>query len=202
MTFNRNYAVVPQIPTAQGFSPIALNKQAVNAAVLPYSFPCPLASEQVVTNPAVSTVGSPYPLVLAIPSKSIIEGQPFTLLISGALIQPGASPTVGFNLYSGTSLTVGNNTLVKAIAATAVVGGAAPFQIEARLIGDSLSAKITGTVKALIGAVLVAEAAIAAPLANINFQNDPVASFLLSVVPTVANAGNILRLSEFALNFA
>jgi hypothetical protein len=179
-----------------------MNQRAINAAVLPCVFNCPLASEQVVTNPAVSqSGGTQYPLVLTVPSKSIMEGMPFDLLISGVLVQPGATPTVGFNLYSGNSMTVANNTLLKAIAAGAVGnGGKEPFYIKGTFQADSISNLLTGTVKALIGTVLDAEAAIT-PVAIPGFGSDPVVSLLLSVIPTVANAGNYLKLFEFAVNF-
>lgn len=203
MTTLRNYAVVPQAPSAAGqpAQVIPINTQAANAKVLPLSFACPLASEQVVTNPAVSSSANPIPLVLAVPSKSLVEGQRFEVLISGSLIQPGATPTVGFNLYAGNSMTVANNTLLKAIAAQAVTGGKQPFFITALLTGDTTSGVITGTVKALVGSSLVAEAVLTNALANVNFAQDPVLQLLFSVVPTVANAGNIMRLYEFAANF-
>ena len=54
MASNRNYGPVPQAPNSPNFNPILLNTQAKNAAVLPVTFPAPLASEQFITNPALA----------------------------------------------------------------------------------------------------------------------------------------------------
>jgi len=199
MTFNRNYAVVPAAPN---YTPIPINSAASNAAVLPRQMACPLAAETVLTNAAVTTPAVPVAMIASIPSKSLVEGQPFELLISGDINMPGATPTVGFNLYSGTSMTVANDVLLKAIAAQSVPVGVSPFYIMARMVGSTASAKIQGTLRALIGGALVAEAAFTNPIANVSFLNDPVANFLVSIVPTVANAGNYVRIYEFGVNFA
>ena len=198
MPSNRNYAVVPQGPSAAGQPAVVLpiNKQAVNAAVLPSVFPCPLGSEQVLTNPAVSSSA----LCLAVPSKSIMEGMPFEILISGVLAQLTAAGTIGLTLYAGSSLTPGNNVLVHAVAPVTVTG-TVPFYIKANLIGDSVSGHIVGTFKSLVNLTLGAEAAIASSLVAPNWATDPVQQFVLSVTPGAANAGNYVKLYEFAANF-
>ena len=198
MPSNRNYAVVPQSPSVGGqpATVLPINKQATNAAVLPCVFPCTAAAEAIITNPAIPT----SPLCLAIPSKSIMEGMPFEVLISGMYSQQVASGTMAFSLYSGSSLTPGNNTLIKAIAATTFTG-VAPFFVRAQLIGDSTSGKIVGVVKSLVNLTLGAEAAIAAALSVANWGNDPVLQLVFSCTPSGANAGNYVKLYEFAANF-
>jgi hypothetical protein len=203
MTFSRNYAAVPGVPSnpnAPQAGVIAINNQAKNAAVLPTLFPCPLATEQVIANPALSSLPTPYPLVVTVPSKSIIEGAPFEFLASGVINQQTAAATVTLSLYLGSSETLANNTLLKASAATALVG-TLPFWLKARLIADSVSGKLTGQTESNIGNVIGAAAAIAIPAAVVNFAtNDPVLSFLLTITPSAANAVNYIKLYEFAIN--
>jgi len=198
MPSNRNVAVVPQGPSVGGqpATVIPINTKAVNAAVLPCTFPCTAAAEAILANPAVP--GSA--LCLAIPSKSMMEGTPFQVLISGVYNQQVASGTMGFSLYMGSSLTPGSNTLIKAVAPVTFTG-TAPFFIRAELIGDSVCGKIVGTVKSLVNLTIGAEAAIAAALAVPNWANDPVVQFVLSCTPSGANAQNYVRLYEFAANY-
>ena len=198
MTFNRNYAATPSAP---GYVPIPLNQRATNAAPLPAQQLVPLAAETVVLNPAVSTPAVPVPLILTIPSNSIIEGQPFEILVSGDVFVGGATPTALLKLYSGTSMTLGNNQLLAATTAAAQPTSNSPFYLRATLIGDSGAGKIMGSFKSMIGGVLGAEAAIAAPITGVNFKNNPVANFLLTVTPGNANANSSIWVDEFAVNF-
>jgi hypothetical protein len=195
---NRNYAVVPQGSSVAGqpANVLPINTKAINAAVLPMTFPCTAAAEAVITNPAVASSA----LILAVPSKSIMEGMPFDLLISGVINQLTAAATIGFSLYMGNSLTPGSNTLMRTVTPVAYTG-IAPFYIKATLQGDSVSGKMVGTVKSLINLTLGAEAAIAAALAVPLWATDPVVQFVLSVTPSAANAGNYVKLYEFAANF-
>lgn len=196
MASNRNYGPVPQAPNSPNFNPILLNTQAKNAAVLPVIFPAPLASEQFITNPALAA-----PLVVTVPSRSLVEGQAFELAVSGTITQLTAAATVAISLYAAKSAILASNVLLKALTATAVTATGAPFWIKASLIAVSSSGALNGTVKAMINNTLIAEAALAASALSINFQNDPVISFLLSITPSAANAGNLIVIDEFAVNF-
>jgi hypothetical protein len=200
MTTNRNYAAVPQAPTALGYTPTVLNQRATNSAVLPAQQYIAAAAETLIVNPAVSSPAAPVPLCVAIPSRSLVEGQPFELLISGDIFVGGATPTALFKLYSGQSATLANNLLIASTAAVATATNL-PFSIRASLVGDSGAGKIWGTFKSLIGGVLGAEAAIAAVIPNVNFNADPVASFLFTVTPNNANANSSILVKEFAINF-
>lgn len=200
MASNRNYAVVPQTPTT-GFGPIPINQQATNAAVLPAQQFLPNAAETVILNPAVSKPTALVPLVLAVPSKALLEGQPFELLVSGDIFVGGATPTALLKLYSGNSMTLGNNLLLAATAAAAIPTTNSPFYFRSTLIGSTGTGKIMGTFKSVFGATLGAEAALAAPIVNVNFKNDPVASFLLTITPGNANANSSITLYEYAVNF-
>jgi hypothetical protein len=201
MASNRNYAVVPQTPTALGYTPIPINQRAVNAAVLPAQQYITVAAETVILNPAVSTPTQPIPLVLAVPSKALLEGQPFELLVSGDIFIGGATPTAVLKLYSGTSMTLGSDLLLGATAAAALTTANNPFYFKASLIGSTGTGKIVGSFKSLFGATLGAEAALAAPITGVNFKNDPVANFMLTVTPNNANANSSITLYEYAVNF-
>jgi hypothetical protein len=199
MTFSRNYAAVPQTP-GPGFTPIPLNQRAINAAVLPAQQFLPAAAETVLLNPAVGSAAAPVPLVLTVPSKSLIEGQPFELLVSGDIFIGGATPTVVLKLYSGISMTLGNNLLLASTAASALVTANNPFYFKSTMIGSTGTGKLVGTFKSLFGATLGAEAALAAAIPNVNFNNNPVLNFLLTATPNNANANSSITLYEFAIN--
>lgn len=198
MASSRNYAVTP---TAPAYTPIPINSRATNAAVLPAQQFLPNAAETVLLNPAVSTPAAPVPLVLTIPSKALLEGQPFELLVSGDIFVGGATPTALLKLYSGTSMTLANNLLLAATAAAALLTTNTPFYFRAPMIGSTGTGKICGIFKSLFGATIGAEAALAAQIANVNFKNDPVASFLLTITPNNANASSSITLYEYAINF-
>jgi hypothetical protein len=198
MASNRNYGPVPQSSNSPNYTPIPLNTKATNAAVLPVTFPAPLASEQFITNPAISSTA---PLTVTVPSKSLVEGQAFELAVSGSITQLTAAATVALSLYAAKSALLPANVLLKALTATAVTGSGVPFWIKASLIGLSSNGLLNGTIKAMINNTLIAESAIAASALSINFQNDPVISFALSITPSAANAGNLILIDEFAVNF-
>lgn len=200
MTFNRNYAAVPQTPTAPGYAPIPINQKATNAAVLPFQQLLPNAAETVILNPSVSTPPGPFPLLLSVPSKSLIEGQPFEVLISGDILIGGATPTAIIKLYSGTSLTLGSDLLLAATAAASQPASASPFLFRAALVGSTNSGKIMGSFRSMIGGVWGAEATLSAPITGVSFLNNPVANFLFTVTPNNANASSYISVVEFAVN--
>jgi len=199
MTFNRNFTATPASPA---YTPIPINQRATNAAVLPAQQYIPTAAETVLLNPAVSTPSAPVPLIISIPSKALIEGQPFELLVSGDIFVGGATPTAVMKLYSGTSATVGNDQLLATTAAAALLTANTPFYFKATLIGSTGTGKMVGTFKSLFGATIGAEAALAAQISNVNFANNPVANFMLSVTPNNANANSSITIYEAAINFA
>jgi hypothetical protein len=204
ITTARNYTVVPQIPTLAGYAPVVpMNAQAPQFSLLPAVFPCPAIGEQVVLNPAVSTPQSPIPLVVAVPTYSIIEGKRFELSLSGRMLK-SATVSGGFNLriYLGTSMTLAQNIGFTNVVSAAAIAAAVPFSIKCRLVADSTSGLLTGSQTALVGPAFVAEALLATLAAfPINFANDPVMRFMCTVNPTVANPANALKVEEFAVNF-
>jgi hypothetical protein len=202
MASSRNYGPVPQAPNSPNFTPIPLNVKATNAAPLPVVFPAPLASEQFITNPAISSTA---PLSVAVPSRSVLERKRFELVVSGSITQLTAAATIALSLYAAKSQFLAANTLLKALAATAVTGTGVPFWLRATLIASGAAlptgGQLTGTVGGAIGNTLIADAALATSALVINFQNDPVITFILSLTPSAANAGNSITIEEFAVNF-
>lgn len=178
-------------------NPLAQNTQgaASNGAPLPASYVGNLTTEQVIANP----VNVAVPLLVAIPSKSGTEGKPFTVSASG-YINAAVAENVTVNLYAGSSLVPGNNTLLKSSGAQAYAAAAEnPFYLKAKLIWDSVTGKLTGTVKFFINGVLVAEAAVANTVGGLSNVNNPVVQFALSVTFSVANAANQLTVNDFSV---
>ena len=195
MASSRLYAAnVPQSTTGL----VAANTYGANVAALPAS--------QIVTTTteSVMTAGSPQtntqPLVLAIPPGGPLEQRPFDVVVSGE-ITTGASSTVNVKLYSGTSATVNSDTLLGASGAITAFNGKTAWYLKATLIYDSISGKMSGTIKFLINNVLVAETAISNVITGINNANNPVANFLASITFGTANAANSWTIQDFAVNF-
>lgn len=194
MASNRLYAAnVLQSPTQL----VAPNTYGGNVAALPASQTVTTTTETVIT---ASTQPSTQPLVLSIPPGGPLEQRPFDVLASGE-IATGASSTVNLKLYSGTSTTVGSDTLLGASGAVAAFNGKTNWYAKATLLYDSISGKLTGTIKFLINNTLVAEAAISNVITGISNAANPVANFVLSVTFGTANAANSITVQDFSVNF-
>lgn len=199
MATTRNYGPsgAPGAP-APGINTVA---NAKSPAPLPAQVVGNVTTEQVVQNPALTSAANPVALVVQVPSNSALEQKPFEVSASG-YITAAAAENVTLNLYSGTSTTPGSNTLIKTSGAQAIAGAASfPFWIKARLIYDSVSGKLQGTIQFLVNNVLVAEGAITNVVTGISNVKNPVVSFALSVTFSVANAANLLNVADFAINF-
>ena len=148
-----------------------------------------------ILNPASSTL----PLQLQIPPSGPLEQRPFDVVASGYL-NIGTSSTFTLKFYSGTSTTVGSDTLLSSSGAITGFAGKAPFYMRATLIYDSVSGKLQGSVKFMINNTLVAEAAVSNVVTGVNNNNLPVLNFLLSC--TFGTAGTqVVTLQSFDVNF-
>lgn len=195
MSSSRNYG-----PTGAPGSALAINTPGAAGAPLPAQLVANTVNEQVVLNPSFAAALA-VALSVAIPANSQLEQRPFEVVASG-YIAAGAIATVTAKLYSGNSSTPGNNTLLGSSGAINYAAiGKAPYWVRARGIYDSVSGKLTGTIQFFINGTLVAEAAFTNTVAGVNGQNNPVASFSLSFQFSVANAGNLVNVQEFAINF-
>ena len=171
------------------------------AGVLPATQTVLTTAETVILNPALNS--STQALVLNVPPGGPLEQRPFDVVASGYL-NIGTSSTVAIKLYSGTSTTVGSDTLLGSSGAITAFAGKAPWYTKATLIYDSVSGKLQGTIKFMVNNILVAETAVSNVVTGLNNAGGvggaPVANFVLSV--TFATAGTqIISVQDFAVNF-
>jgi hypothetical protein len=146
-------------------------------------------AETVINNPALGTA-----LVLTIPANSVLEQIPFLLLVSG-YFNLGTSSTVTLKLYNGTAIT---GTLLKSSGALSAFSGKTNFWIKARLIYDSVSGTLTGTVEFFCNNVIVAAAAVTNVPTGISGTANPVTNFVVSV--TFGTGGTqVIGVHEFAI---
>lgn len=190
---------------APSVTPPAPALNAVAGAKSPAPLPAQLignvTTEQVIQNPAITSAANPTALVVQIPSNSILEQKPFELSASG-YVTVAAAMNVTINLYSGISTTVGSNILLKSSTAETVAAASTfPFWVRGRFIYDSISGKLQGTVEFYLNGILVAAATVTNPVTGVSGVGNPVASFCLSGIFSVANAGNLLVLNDFGINF-
>jgi hypothetical protein len=197
MSTNRNYgpAGAPGAPSS------VINAALTNASPVPATLAGNTTAEQVVLNPALSTTASPVALVVSIPAGAILDKKVFDLVISGA-IAAGAAGNVTMKVYSGTSTTPGSDTLLANSGAIAYAGaGGAPFFARLKLIYDSVSGKLGGTVAFLINNTVVAEVAISNVVTGITNTANPILSFAVSFTFSVANAANLVTVTALDVNF-
>ena len=192
---NRLFGVVG-VPGAAGS--VALNTSgAITLPPLPATQTVLNTVETVVLNPALSAVA----LILPIPQNTVLSGQRFEVYASGYL-NNGTSSTVTLKLYSGTSTTVGSDTLLNSSGTTGAFAGMVDWYMSANLIYSPTSGKLSGTVKWVINNVIVAEAAVSnQPTVNVGSTlGVAVANFVISV--TFGTAGTqVVQVEEFAVNF-
>jgi hypothetical protein len=175
---------------------VTANVQATNAASLPATQVVANTAETVLVDPANTAI----PLILTIPPSSPLEQEEFEVIASGTL-NHGASLTVNIKLYSGTSLTVGSDTLLGASGAISAFTGKAPWKLRAKAIYDSVSGKMNGTIQFVVNNNLVAEAAFSNVVTGIsNSTFNGVVNFVLSVTFGTGNAANSITVKDFGVN--
>lgn len=178
-------------------------------ASLPASLIGNVTTEQVVlsASPTIVPVSGGtssvfLPLVVQIPPGSILEKQRWSGVASGYLTA-AAALSATLKLYSGTSATPGNNSLLATSGAVAIAAaGSSPFIIKiADAIYDSVSGKLAGVASFIVNGTFVAAAALSTTVTGINNNNSPVLSLCLSATFSVANAANLLYVAEFEIAF-
>lgn len=194
MPSNRNYGPsgAPGAPSA------SINTVLTNTSPLPATITNNLTTEQVVNNPALPPNN---PLLVQIPSQSILDGKKFSIVASGSL-NVAAAENVTIKMYSGTSETVGSDTLLATSTAEAFAGAASgPWIMTCDAAYDTITGKLGGTCKFLMANQLVAEAVFSNVITGIAESSNPILSFLLSVQFSVANAANSFTVRAFDVNF-
>jgi hypothetical protein len=176
----------PQTIAASSSSQAGLNTQAALAAILPAQLSVVSSTETVVPNPENTAIALICPLP---PNQPSLEQTLFNVVASG-YIQTANSTNVTVKLYSGTSLTVGSDTLLGTSGAIAQNTAKAPWALLANLIYDSVSGKLQGSIKFWVNNTLVAEVAISNVITGLSNANNPVASFLLSFTSSAAAGGS------------
>lgn len=178
---------------------VAANTPAPTAALLPATQTILNTVETVIADPGILT----NPLLLSIPPGGPLEQEPFEVTASGYL-NHGTSSTVTLKLYSGSSLTVGSDTLLGTSGAISAFAGKVPFWVKARLQYDSVSGKMNGTISFMVNNTLVAEVAVSNVVTGLNnagagTTGAPVVSFVLSA--TFGTGGTqVISVKDFGVN--
>ena len=191
----RPYGPSSGIPS--GLNATTENNVTVNNSALPATIGGTAAgtTETVVPNGATSSVA----LVAAIPGKSGLEQIPFKIQASGYCKVNATTTTFTIKLYSGTSLTVASNTLLKSSGAITPNETSFPWFLEGTAIYDSNSGRMGGIITFCIDNQLVATAAFANVVASISDSNNPVLSFALTGTFSASNAANLLSVQAFSV---
>lgn len=185
----RPYGPNPGNPS--GLSTFAQNTQAAQAkGVLPALLSVVATAEQVVPNPLNITL----PLCVQTPPQAGCEQIPLDLNVSG-YIKTSSSGSVTLKVYSGSSLTVGSNTLLGTTGAQTQNSASSPFWLKGKLIYDSVSGTLTGTIGAYVNKVLVAEATLSNFVTGVNDANNPVLSLVLTITASGAATGTPVTLN-------
>lgn len=169
----------------------------VPAGSVPATLVAATTTEVPVLNPTDST--GLTPLLVIIPSGSLLEKRVFDILISGSLVTTATS-TATIKLYAvpaatiiaKTAATLANSTAIGTTGAIAQNTTSSPFVIRARnCIYDTASGKLNGVMEALVNDTVVAAAAFTTVITSVNGQSDPVVGFLISLTMS-AGTGTLL----------
>jgi hypothetical protein len=155
------------------------------------------ATDTVILNPAMNS--STQALVVNIPPNGPLEQEPFELVASG-ILEPAQSSTATIKLWSGTSTTVGSDTLLGSSGALTAFTRKTPWSMSAKLQYDSVSGLLAGTIEFVANNVIVARVAISNVITGVNNTNNPVASFVLSAAFGTATAPNTIVVKDFGIN--
>lgn len=185
---------------------VAINTQGSTqqgAASLPAKQSFATTAETQFTDPGLANAS---PLALALPPGGPCEQEGFEVVFSG-FVTTTQSATVTFKLYVGASSTIGSNTLLTSFGASgAIATTTVPFELRLRLVYDSVSGKLTGTMDGMIGATVVARASCsgAVPLGSLNnagtSTGGPVVLFTLTATFSAAATPNVVNLKDFGIN--
>jgi len=178
----------PYAPTSQAASVAGQTALNVQASTVPGPLPATLVltatTETVIPSAAVSTL----PLQVVLPPDKNLEQKGFDLYFSGDA-KTTANGTLTFKVYSGTSLTVGNDTLLATSGTITQNSADAPWEAHLHLIYSTVSGKLTGWFEFLVNNTIVARTALSNVVTGISNANNPVATFLLSVTSSGAASG-------------
>lgn len=162
---------------------IPINQQAAQAAILPALLTLIATTETVVPNSNNTTV----PLIITLPPDTANE-QAILVLAASGYVKTTANNNLTIKLYSGTSLTVGSNTLLGSSGTIAQNTATKGWWMLAYLQYDSVSGELNGTIKFYVNRAIVAEVTLSNFVTGLNNTSNPVASFLLSITSSGATS--------------
>jgi hypothetical protein len=175
--------------------PFATNRQARHKPLLPALQVVSTATETLIVNP-----GNPsQPLCVAIPSDTALEQKPFHLLISGFINAAASGMNVSVSAYSGLAIKPEN--ALGAATGTSQAAGKSPFWVDYKLIFDSQSGILTGTLDTSIGTTYTPPSGTTVSLPGFHISNDPVGVFVASVTFLTANPANSINIQNFCITF-
>lgn len=174
---------------------VTQNVAATNNSSLPAVQTLLTTAEAVIVDPANTAVA----LILTIPPGGPCEQEYFEVSASG-ILNLGTSSTTTIKLYSGTSKTAASNTLLGTSGAVTAFSGKSNYWMRARLIYDSVSGEMNGTVGFMVNNVLVADAAVSNVVTGIsNLTVAGVVNFVLTF--TFASSGTqVVTVKDFGVN--
>jgi len=177
----------PQTIAASSSAQAGLNVQASLAAILPAILTLAATTETVVPNPENSAIALIVPLP---PNQPSLEQTLFNVVATG-IVTTTNSTNITIKLYQGTSLTVGSDNLLGSSGAIAVNTTTANWAVKAELLYDSVSGKMTGSIRFLLNNTFVAEIAVSTVVTGISNAKNPVANFVLSFISSAASGSNL-----------
>jgi len=176
----------PQTIAASSSAQAGLNVQAALAAILPATLILAATTETVMPNPENTAIALICPLP---PNQPSLEQTLFNIVASGYITTTN-STNITIKLYQGTSTTVGSDNLLGSSGAIAQNTASAPFAVKAEMIYDSVSGKLTGSIRFLVNNTFVAEIAVSTVVTGISNSKNPVANFVVSFTSSAASGSN------------
>lgn len=189
---------------------IPMNTEAQPTGPLPATLSLTSSTETLVPSVNVATI----PLSCAMHPDTGLEQTPVDLWASG-LITTGTTTNITLKLYEGTTITSGNLMGTSGTVAQNGTTGArvtAAFWIHARLIFDSVSGTLAGTIDFYINKTIVASVTLSNFLTGFLNQGNPSANpptasllpqFVISVISSGAtsstNAGTFVNVQKFSV---
>lgn len=190
----RPYGPGPGVPS--GLNVQALNTPAAQANVFPATVAGGVGTtETVVLNPALAATA----LIASLQNETNLEQIPWDICASGNCAVNATTTTLTIKLYSGTSTTVGSDTLLKTSAAITPTATKFGWMLQGKAQYDSVSGLMQGTCKFLINNQVVAESAWAAQITGVSNAANPVCSFVLSATFGASNAANLFSVAAFSV---
>lgn len=198
MPSTRQYG--PSIATPSPASGVpAINVQAQTGIIpLPATLTTGVStSETLIPNPATPT----KPLLVQVPASSNLEQRIWEFECTGYIIT-GGTTNITLKVYAalGTATLSTSSTSLGSSGAVAQNSAKAPFWAHAKLIFDSISGKLHGTIDYLINNTVVASAAVAV-LTGVSDTANPVLSLGMSLTCSAGFATNEIIVQDMCIKF-